>query len=308
MKVFVAGATGVLGRAAVKALAAAGHDVRGTARGEEKAALLRAAGAEPVTVDLYDAEAVKSAVAGSEAVVHLATKIPPLTKVRSRKAWAENDRLRTEAAHNLVDAAIAAGAQTYIQEAITFVYADGGDRWLGEDATVAVEVGPLRTALVSEAEAQRFTEAGGRGVALRFGAFYGPDAPSTIDSVRMARRRMMPVIGRGDNFFSSIHSEDAGSAVVAALSVPTGVYNVVEDEPVTMREYSRTLAEVFGAPRPLRVPKWVAGLVIGEPAKYITRSQRVSNRRFKEATGWSPRFASVREGFAEIAEAWARAD
>ena len=112
MKVFIAGATGVLGRAAVKALVAAGHDVRGTARGEEKAALLRAVGAEPVAVDLYDAEAVKSAVAGSEAVVHLATKIPPLTKVRSRKAWAENDRLRTEAAHNLGIQVIAEGIET----------------------------------------------------------------------------------------------------------------------------------------------------------------------------------------------------
>jgi nucleoside-diphosphate-sugar epimerase len=304
MRVFVAGATGVLGRKSCELLVKAGHDVRGTARGDEKAALLRDFGAQPVAVDLFDPAAVREAVGDADAVVHLATKIPPIMRMRRARNWAENNRLRTEATKHLVDAALAAGAQVYVQESITFIYADGGDSWLDESAPVNIAwPAALQSTIGMEREAQRFAEGGGRPVILRLGMFYAPYAASTQDSVRMMRRRMFGVIGKGDNYFSSIHVDDAAAAVVAALNAPAGVYNVVEDEPVPQAEYAAVCAAAFGLKRPMRIPRLLGKVMLGGPANYILNSLRVSNKRFKEATGWAPQYPSVREGFPQVAAA-----
>jgi nucleoside-diphosphate-sugar epimerase len=304
MNVFVAGATGALGIPTVQALLAAGHRVRGTARGEEKAARLRALGAEAVTVDLYDGRALAETVAGSEAVLHLATKIPPPSRpwLLSRRFQLENDRLRSEASALLVNAALAAQARVYVQESITFVYADAGEKWIDEDTTLQ-PTPLLLSALDAERETQRFTESGGRGISLRFAGFYGPNARSTHESVRLARYRLFPTFGTGENFFSSIHVDDAAAAAVAALDAPAGTYNIGDDQPVRFREYTEALAHAFGFGRSVRLPAAVARLALGPLAEVVLRSHRVSNRRFKEATAWAPRHASVREGWRAIAAA-----
>jgi nucleoside-diphosphate-sugar epimerase len=301
MKVFVAGATGVLGRSTVKALVEAGHEVCGTARGEEKGGLLRSLGAEPMAVDLFDPEAVKTAVAGSEAVLNFATKIPPIMRMRWKGAWKENDRLRTEGSRVLVDCALAAGVARYIQESITFMYSDGGDTWLDENSPLTISWVALQSMVNGEGETERFSAGGGRGISLRFGGFYAPDAKSTLDSIGMARRRLLPVAGEGSNYFSSIHVDDGAAAAVAALEAPAGVYNIVDDEPLRMRDYGRAITEAFGFKPPRRVPKWLFRLMGGGPVKYILSSQRVSNERFKKATGWSPQYRSAREGYQQIA-------
>jgi 2-alkyl-3-oxoalkanoate reductase len=301
MKDFVAGATGVLGRPTVKALVEAGHQVRGAARGEAKAALLQSLGAEPVTVDLFDPDAVRRAVAGSEAVLNFATRIPPIMRMRWPGAWKENDRLRTEGSRLLVDAALANGAAVYVQESITFIYADGGDDWLTEDSPLSINWVSLESMINGERETERFSAGGGRGIALRFSGFYAPYAQSTLDTVRLARSRLLPVAGDGSNYFSSIHVDDGANAAVAALSIPAGVYNVSDDEPLRMRDYGRAISDAFGLKPPRRVPKWLLRLVGGGPAKYILSSQRVSNERFKKATGWAPKYRSAREGWQQIA-------
>src|SRR5438093_5351771 len=204
MNMFVAGATGVLGRPTVKALVEAGHQVRGSARGEEKASVLRSLGAEPVAVNLFDAAAVKEALVGSEAVLHLATKIPPITRMRWKGAWKENDRLRRDASRNLVDAAIANGVQAFLQESITFLYADGGEGWLNENSPIAPTWLALDSTLAAERETSRFSASGARGIALRYGAFYAPYAKSTLDTINFARRRLLPVPGDAANYASSI--------------------------------------------------------------------------------------------------------
>jgi nucleoside-diphosphate-sugar epimerase len=288
----------------VRELIAAGHAVSGSSRSEANGVTLRDLGATPVATDLFDPASVRAAVADSEAVCNLATKIPPLMRMRKASAWDENNRLRREATRHLVDAAIAGGAQVFVQESISFIYADGGDNWLDETAPVKPAwPAALDSTLEMEAEVDRFTKGGGRGVILRFGLFYGPEAQSTRDSVKMARRRMLPVIGKGDNFFSSIHVGDAARAVVAALNAPAGAYNVAEDEPSTQVEYAGAFSRAIGAPRSMRVPRWLGKLFLGGPAAYILQSSRVSNRKFKEATGWSPKYPSVREGFAQVAVA-----
>ena len=302
MKVFVAGATGVLGRPTVRTLVEAGHEVRGTARGSEKAELVRSLGADPVEVDLFDSDAVRAAVAGSEAVLHFATKIPPIMRMRWTGAWRENDRLRTLASRHLVDAAIAAGASVFVYESITFIYGEHGDDWIGEDGSLSISWASLKSTLDAERETKRFTEAGGRGVSLRYAAFYASYAQSTLDTIRLARRRMFPVPGDGSNFVSSIHVDDGAAAAVAALHAPAGVYNVTDDEPLRMRDYARAITDALGLKGPRRVPKWLFGLVGGGPAKYILSSQRVANARFKEKTGWAPKYRSAREGYEKIAE------
>jgi nucleoside-diphosphate-sugar epimerase len=301
MKVLVAGATGVLGRPTVRALVEAGHEVRGTARGPQKAEILRSLGAEPVEVDLFDPDALSTAMAGRDAVLHFATKIPPVMRMRWKGAWRENDRLRTLASKHLVDAALGVGAQVLVYESITFIYGEHGDEWIGEDSSLSISWASLRSTLDAERETKRFSDAGGRGVSLRYAGFYAPYAQSTLDTIRLARRQMFPVPGDGSNFFSSIHVDDAASAAVAALRAPAGVYNVGDDEPVRMRDYARAITDAFGLKKPRRVPKWLFGLVGGGPAKYILSSQRVSNARFKDKTGWSPKYRSAREGWQQIA-------
>jgi len=305
MKVFVAGGTGVLGRATVRALRETGHQVRATARNEENARRVRALAAEPVEVDLFDAAAVRRAVAGSDAVLRLTTKIPSLMKMGKRGAWTETNRLRTVGARILVDAAIEERIPIYVHESVVFVYADGGAEWLDErartdDGAAAI----LRATLDGEQEAVRFTRAGGRGIALRFGGFYGPDAPSTFETAQMMRRRMLPQMGSGTNYMTSIYMPDAGRAVAAALSAPAGTYNICDDTPVPFSDYLRAVVEALGTPRPLRLPAALGRLLFGEVGRFFFRSLRVSNRRFREATGWAPEVRSVSDGWQRIAAEW----
>ena len=152
-----------------------------------------------------------------------------------------------------------------------------------------------------ERETERFSSGGGRGISLRFSGFYASYARSTLDSVSMARRRLLPVPGDGSNYFSSIHVDDAAAAAVAALDVPAGVYNVTDDEPLRMSDYGRAITDAFGLKPPRRVPKWLFRLVGGGPVRYILSSQRVSNELFKKTTAWAPKYPSAREGFLQIA-------
>ena len=172
MKVFVAGGTGALGHRVVRDLAAAGHEVTATARRDDWAAYLKGLGAWPVDVDLFDTAAIRSAVAGQDAVLRLTTKIPPLAQMRRTESWIETGRLRNDGARLLVDASIVEGVGTYVHESIAFVYADGGDAWIDESSPLDVaKARPLREAITGEANAARFTKWGGRGVVLRFAGF-----------------------------------------------------------------------------------------------------------------------------------------
>ena len=302
LKVFVAGGTGVLGRASLPALVTAGHSVRSTARGNNKAALVGFLGADPVECDLYDLTSVRKAIAGCDVLIRLTTRIGSMTKIRDPKMWEETNRLRTEGARLLVDAAIQEGVPTYIHESVTFVYADGGTRWLTEESRTDAGRGAiLQAALEGEREAERITERGGKGIVLRFGGFYGADAPSTPEMLEMARRRMLAQIGPGTNYFSSIYVPDAGRAVAAALNAPAGIYNVCDDEPVLFRDYLRAVADAAGARKPLRLPAFLGRLVFGQVWEYFSRSQRVSNAKLKRASGWEPQVGSALRGWPMVA-------
>lgn len=300
-KVFVTGATGVVGMPAVRALVADGHQVTGVARTDAKADLLRSLGATPTRVDLFDGAAVAAATVGHDVIVNLATKIPPASKAWRAAAWVENERIRHDVSAHLADAAIAQGAERYVQEALAFAYADHGDSFITEEEPIEPPSGQNGVAR-AEANAGRVTEAGAVGVVLRFGNFYGPGSSYTEDTVRMARRRISTAIGPGDGYWSPIHADDAGSAVAAALRAPAGAYNVVDDEPLTRDQNDQALADAVGVASLRRPPKPVARLVEGR-APIMGRSIRASNARLKAATGWSPAYHSTREGWVAVVSA-----
>lgn len=296
---FVTGGTGAVGRHALRALADDGHEVSALARGDAKAAQVREDGGRPVTGDLFDAASLAPLVGGADAVVNLATAIPPLSRFGSAKAWAVNERVRAEGSTALVDAVLAAGVRRYVQESVAFLYVDGGDAWIDEDHPVD-DIPLLQGNHVAEANAHRVADAGGAGVVLRFGWFNGPGATHSEQFLDLARRHVAVQMGRPGSYTSSINTLDAGSAVVAALAAPAGTYNVVDDEPLTNRAFGDALGAAVGTRPWLRLPGRAA-LLSGEKSSPVTRSVRASNARFREATGWAPRFPSAREALADLA-------
>lgn len=295
MNVFVTGATGAIGGHAVPALIGEGHTVTALARTPEKAASLRKQGAHPVTVSIFDPAALAAAFAGQDAVINLTSAIPPMSHFMQPNAWQENDRVRTEGSAAIVDAALAAGVGRLVQESVSMLYPDRGDAWIDEETPT--DFYPMaRANLAAEANAGRFTAAGGTGVVLRFGWFYGPGATHSEQFLRFARYHLCVMMGRADSYVSSIHMADAGAAVAAALHAPAGTYNIVDDEPLTKREYANALSTAADRRAWLRLPGRAA-LLLGERSTSLTRSLRVSNKRFKAATGWTPCYPSVREGW-----------
>ncbi|TSE01635.1 NAD(P)-dependent oxidoreductase [Skermania sp. ID1734] len=296
MKIFVTGATGALGGHVVPALIAAGHEVTAVARSAEKAGRLAAAGAFPCEVSLFDADALATAFAGHDAVLNVATAIPSTWRFAFARSWRDNARIRTEGSTAVVGAAIAAGVPRLVQESIAMTYPDRGDQWI--DESVPPDIFPIVTSSpVAEGNVQRFNASDGTGVVLRFGLFYGPGSVQSRQMLALARLHFGVLLGRADGYFSSIHLEDAASAVIAALDAPAGVYNVVDDEPLTKRDYADAISAAVGKRAWVRAPGRLS-LLAGANMSSVNRSLRVSNRRFRDATGWAPRYRSVREGWA----------
>jgi 2-alkyl-3-oxoalkanoate reductase len=302
LNILVTGGTGVLGRPVVQHLRDAGHRVRVLAHSPQSEARVRSLGADPVPGSLFDPASLASAARGAQAVLHLATRIPPLKDMRRPEAWAETERIRSEGTRKLVDAAIAAGVATFVYPGVCFAYPDRGAAWI-DASTEEFEPSPVvRSLLDAESEVSRFTRAGGRGVVLRMGYFYHTDAPNTRESMALARRGVATIIGASKAYLPQIWVDDAASAVVAALDrAPAGTYDVVDDEPLTRGELVRLLARAVGRRWLVQPPVWLVRLSVGRDRLLVARSQRVTNRRFKAATGWAPSVPSARDGWSRIA-------
>lgn len=304
MKILVVGGTGVIGRRVVPLFVAAGHQVDVVSRSAAKSAQIRAAGASPVAVEVFRPGAVAEVVAGHQAVINLATHIPRMRRAWRSSAWLENDQIRREVSRNLVDAALASQVQRYVQESIALVYADGGSSWLAEDAPIAPT--PItESVLVAEDQARRFAAAGRAGVVLRFGLLYAPEAASTRSAVKSARRGFGATFGRDDGYVSMIHADDAAAAVVAALEAPSGCYNIVEDEPATKLAFMDALAASLGMRR-LNTTGLAMAALGGTRTRALARSLRVSNRSFREVTGWRPAYPNPLEGWPAVVAAMSR--
>lgn len=290
-RVFVTGATGVLGRRAIPRMIAAGHAVTAVVRSADKAEQVRRHGATPIAVDLFDAAAVTTAVADHDAIAHLATNIPTGASMATKKGWRTNDRLRRDAAANLSRAAIEVGVGRYVQESITFPYVDGGTAPVDEQTERTYFWGDQST-VDAEAAAAAVTQAGGAGVALRFAMFMADDSAHMETFVKMARKGIWGFFGDDDAFVSFIQIDDAAMAVVAALEAPAGIYNVAEAEPATRGEHRAALAAAVGRERLRRLPGLVekAG---GPSAESLARSHSISSAALRAATGWTPLHAGI---------------
>lgn len=304
MRVFLAGATGAIGCRLVPMLVAQGHQVTSMTRSIAKADSVREAGAEPVVCDALDATAVGEAVrqARPEAVIHELTAIPPRLDPRKiERDFALTNRLRVEGTRNLLAAAEAAGAARFVAQSVAFLYEpDGSGGPHDEDEPLYRQVSSsFRSTFEALCQLESQVRDAG-GTVLRYGYFYGPGTALSADGsfAQQARRRQLPVVGRGGGVWSFIHIDDAARATVAALGGPPGVYNIVDDEPAPAREWIPAFARAVGAPKPLRVPTLLARLVAGDYGVLtMTRAEGASNKRAQRALGWRPEHRSWREGF-----------
>ena len=301
MRVFIAGATGVMGRRLLPALAAAGHEPVAMTRSAEKAAALQATGIEAVVCDAYDAPRLAQVVTDARAdqIVHALTDLPEKMNMRRfEREVRSTGRLRIEGTRNLLAAARAAGIQRVVAESIAFVYAPQGDWVKDEDAPLATARLPAAAEPIADLERQ-VLNAGG--IVLRYGQLYGPGTGFAKDGswATNLRRRRLPIVGAGSGVFSFLHVDDAASATVAALGRDgPATYNVVDDDPAPIHEWVPVYARAVGAPKPWRAPAWVGRLAAGRIAVEMMQELRgASNARIKRELGWEPKYASWREGF-----------
>ena len=315
MKVFVAGATGVLGRALVPQLVARGHEVVGMTRSASKRDLVLSLGARPVVADALDPDAIAQAVASAapEVIVHELTALSGKLSAsdmrhpdRSSAATMTN-RLRTEATDHLLAAGRGVGVRRFVAQSF------GAFRWARSGAPVQTEADPLDpdppAPLRPVVEGLLYLEEAvttiewGEGLVLRYGGFYGPGtsvsrAPDAVMAAPI-RKRQFPVIGDGGGVWSHIHIEDAaGATAVAVERGPAGIYYIVDDEPASVREWLPVLASALDAKPPRRIPRWLGRLAAGEAATVMmTEARGASNAKAKRELGWQLRYPSWRVGF-----------
>ncbi len=305
MRVLLAGATGVIGRQLGPLLLAAGHQVSGTTRDPARAQALAASGIEPLVVDVLDADALTAAVAAAapDAVVHQLTSLPQ--RLNPRKMGSElaaNDRLRSEGTPKLVAAATAAGVRRIVAQSIAFAYAPGVPGTLhSERDPLDLDAGePFRRTAHALRDLEQ-SVLGADGIVLRYGFLYGPGTMLSPGGSIVAdiRRRRMPIVGQGQGVWSLLHVEDAARAALQALDHDgPGTFNIVDDEPAAVADWLPALAAAVGAPRPLRIPTFVAKIAAGAyGTATMTTAQGASNALAKERLGWQPRHPSWREGF-----------
>ena len=305
MRVFVAGASGAIGRPLLPKLIAAGHEVTGMTRSEARAEDVRAAGADAAVVDVFDADALRAAVerASPEVIVHELTSLPDRIDFRKEDTYAATNRVRTEGTRNLIDAARAAGARRFVSQSIAFAYRMDGQGLKTEDDPLLDDAPGAFGSGVSALREMEEMVLATDGLVLRYGFFYGPgtyygdDGTSTED----VRRRRLPIVGKGSGTFSFIHVDDAADATVAAVERGApGLYNIVDDEPAPMKEWVPVFAQAAGAKPPRRVPVWLARFVAGKDvSNFAVELRGVSNEKAKRELGWQPAHPSWRSGFAE---------
>jgi nucleoside-diphosphate-sugar epimerase len=308
MRIFIAGATGAVGKRLVPLLRASGHEVVGTTRSAGKLGDLRALGAEPVVLDVLDAEAVGRAVSEAEpdVVVHQATALSDLTNLRNLDAaFAETNRLRTLGTDNLLAAAKAAGAGKLVAQSFAgWPYAKEGSTAKDEEAPL--DPSPPASAVQTLAAIRHLESAvasadGIEGIALRYGGFYGPGTSLFVggEYAKAVRKRAFPIVGSGAGVWSFVHIDDVAAATLAAIERGRrGLHNVVDDEPAPTTEWLPYLARALGAKPPRRVPEWLGRLLVGEQfVSMMTEARGASNAKAKRELGWQLVYPTWREGF-----------
>lgn len=312
MKVFIAGATGVLGKRLVAAFSDAGHEVIGLARDDEGEELVKRKGGRAVHGDIHDRESLVAGADDADVIIHAATAIPTSTKP-SREEWERNDRVRREGAENLVDAAGEIGADRLLLQSIVWVARQPDGSHFDE----AAEPNPNRITQ-SALDAERIVKSGARDhgyepVVLRGGWFYAADTAHTRQIGERLRSGDMPIIGGGllgrrDAPLSFIHVDDMASAFLsAAEGDATGIFHAVDDEPASFAEFATAFADRLGGPEPSRVPGWLARFLVGKAfVRLMTNPMPTSNEKLRRTFDWTPAFPTYREGLDQVVDEWDR--
>jgi nucleoside-diphosphate-sugar epimerase len=310
MKIFVAGATGAVGRRLIPALIQLGHQVIGMSRSKDKMKMIRASGATPVIADAFDAKALNNALQETkpDVVMHQLTSIPGRLNLRNiGRDFALTNRLRTEGTDHLLAAAKAAGVHRFIAQSFAgWPYARQGGPVKTEEAPL--DPNPPKElrgmlAAIEHSEKVVLESAHLDGVVLRYGAFYGPGTSIAADGAMLeeVRRRRVPIVGRGAGIWSFVHVDDVAAAtLLAAERGRPGIYNIVDDDPAPVSDWLPALAKAVGAPPPLRIPAFIARLAIGAHGISLMNEIRgASNAKAKRELSWKPFYPTWRSGFRE---------
>ncbi|MGH3266274.1 MAG: NAD-dependent epimerase/dehydratase family protein [Trebonia sp.] len=298
MRILVVGASGAIGSRLLPQLAERGHQVTGTSRSAAKAGLLGSLGAEPATLDVLDADAVRGLVAKArpDAIIYQATALAGQGLSRKMdRLFAPTNELRTTGTDILLAAAVEAGVPKFIGQSFAPYRSAHTGGWVKDEGDPLLSDPPPSTRLMFDAMAhldQAVTAAGG--IALRYGGFYG-EVDTTVNAVR---KRQFPLIGDGRGMMSFVHLHDAATATVLALDAEGPmIYNIADDEPAPMRDWLPALAAAVGARPPFRLPEWVGGLIMGRAITMMTEARGASNAKAKKELGWTLRYPSWRDGF-----------
>ena len=304
MKVFIAGATGVLGRRLVRQFHERGDEVLALARSPERESLVRSLGGEPRQADLFDAPALARAAEGAEVVIHAATSIPTTPQVKAED-WALNDRIRREGTRALLECARQIGARRFLFQSIVWV-ARPKDQSDFDENSPCVPHPLYDSATDGERLAQEAASGSLEVSILRCGSFYAADAAHARTFAELVKKHKLPIPGKGEAVWAIVHADDAAAAYVAAAHAPrTGLWHVVDDVPVTVGEFFTELAVKLEAPPPLHLAEWMIRMAAGPTvAEFLTTSTRTSNRRLRSELGWTPRYPSFREGLDQVVSAW----
>ena len=306
-KIFVAGATGAVGKRLIPLLVESGYDVVAMTRSPEKVDSLNAAGVTPVVADGLDRTAVMEAVmkAEPEVVIHQMSGLTGLKSFKKfDKEFALTNRLRTEGTNHLLEATRAAGARRLIAQSFgNWNYERTGTGLKSEEDPLDPKppANQRRSIQAIRHLEQAVIGADGiEGVVLRYGNFYGPGTGFALDGdlVKLVRERKLPIVGDGGGVWSFTHMDDAATATIAAIASAPGVYNIVDDEPAPVAEWLPDLARAIEAKSPRRVPVWLGRLAIGEVGvSMMIQIRGASNAKAKREMGWAPRYKSWRDGF-----------
>jgi nucleoside-diphosphate-sugar epimerase len=305
MRVFIAGASGVLGRRLVRQFVERGHSVVGLVRSPKSEITVQDAGGEPRQADLFDADSLARAAEGCDTVIHAATAIPVKAKTTSTD-WAMNDHIRRKGTRSLTEAAAKIGAKTYLQQSVVWVARPRNESAFTENSPTVPD--PITQSAIDAEKIARETELteGTTVTILRGGYFYDSDSAHTRTLGEALRQRKMPIIGSGDALWAMIHTDDAASAYVMAAEKPaSGIWHIVDNELVSARAFLNEFAADLGAPSPRRFPVWLAKQFADEQAvTYFTKSTRTSNAHFRSYFGWTPKYPTYREGLKQIIAEW----
>ncbi len=307
MRVFLAGATGAIGRQLVPRLVAAGYEVHGMTHRPSQQAMLRELGAIPVLADALDGDQVAQAVSDArpDVIVHQLTAIGGLNMRHFDRDFAQTNRLRTEGTDHLLSAGRAAGIKRFVAQSYFACYARTGASVKTEDDQF--DPSPARemrgtVAAIRHLEHVVLDAQWTAGIVLRYGGFYGPGTSMTTggEQTEMVRQGKFPLVGNGAGVWSFIHIADAADATMAAVEHGRrGVYNVVDDDPAPVAQWLPGLAQTLGGKKPMRVPRFVGRLFAGEAGVVMmTELRGASNAKAKRELGWQPAHPSWRDGFA----------